>query len=638
MVTQALYNKWRAQTFDDILGQEHITRTLKNQLKAGRVGHAYLFTGLRGTGKTSTARILAKAVNCVGGTDDPPCNRCPICRSITEGRSLDLIEIDAASNRGIDEIRALRDGVNFSPHESRYKVYVIDEVHMLTNEAFNALLKTLEEPPPHVIFILCTTEPHRLPDTILSRCQRFDFHRGSVSAVLGKLRLICEREGIAISPDALEMIARRGGGSFRDAESLLDQLAAYGSTEITTELVQGVLGSVPSVLVLQWVKSLVTGDVRAGLRLINEAIDNGAEPRQFLSEILDHLRALLLIRVGSYDNLYYLSEDALASLQELAATHPCPPALLTRAIRLFNEASQGLRAAPRPQLPLELAFIETLLHEGALPEPDLAPSRSTFAQAPVPTRVVAEPSGACPARTTEEVLPEAAADEKREPTAQTRQPVGGDVTLAEPAEVVAEKAPQMLVTRESVAGAPAVAEQAESSPAEQRELTLDWVQSRWNLILTKVKARNLQVRALLNSTYPIAVHQNRITLACEASFHRDMLSDERRLRLVEDVAAEVLELPCAVHFILDPERCRAAQSQPGTEEERSDDLFDRSSSSRDEDGVQPAADSSTVPSGHRPEEAPQNLRDQLLNHPAVKRLQQRGGKIVQVTITGHHGG
>jgi len=181
MSTIALYNKWRGQTFDDLLGQDHITNTLRNQIKAGRIGHAYLFTGLRGTGKTSTARIMAKAVNCLGDTDDPPCNQCHICQSLTDGRSLDLIEIDGASNRGIDEIRDLRDRVNFAPNECRYKVYVIDEVHMLTKEAFNALLKTLEEPPEHVIFILCTTEPHRLPDTVLSRCQRFDFRRGSLT-------------------------------------------------------------------------------------------------------------------------------------------------------------------------------------------------------------------------------------------------------------------------------------------------------------------------------------------------------------------------------------------------------------------------------------------------------------------------
>jgi DNA polymerase-3 subunit gamma/tau len=215
MTSQALYNRWRSQTFDDVLGQEHITGTLKNQIRAGRIGHAYLFTGLRGTGKTSMARIMAKAVNCVGDTDSPPCNVCHMCTTITEGRCLDLMEIDAASNRGIDEIRELRERVGFVPHEARFKVYVIDEVHMLTKEASSALLKTLEEPPPHVIFIMCTTEPHRLLDTILSRCQRFDFRRASVPTLLTKLRQICDGESLAVDPDALEYIARRAAGSFR---------------------------------------------------------------------------------------------------------------------------------------------------------------------------------------------------------------------------------------------------------------------------------------------------------------------------------------------------------------------------------------------------------------------------------------
>ncbi|TEU18716.1 MAG: DNA polymerase III subunit gamma/tau, partial [Anaerolineales bacterium] len=320
MATQALYNRWRGQVFADILGQDHITKTLQNQIRAGRVGHAYLFAGMRGTGKTSTARIMAKAVNCVGETDAPPCDHCHICRSIAEGRSLDLIEIDGASNRGIDEIRQLRDSVSFSPSEGRYKIYVIDEVHMLTNEAFNALLKTLEEPPPHVIFILCTTAPHRLPDTVLSRCQRFDFRRAPLPLLLKKLHMICDQEKIAIERDALEFIARRATGSFRDAESLLDQLSSYsdGLEEITLEQVRSILGSVSSALVTQLVLSMTAGDLPAGLRTINQAIDTGAEPRQFLKEIIDHLRALLLVKVGGRDDRHALSAQALAEIGQLA--------------------------------------------------------------------------------------------------------------------------------------------------------------------------------------------------------------------------------------------------------------------------------------------------------------------------------
>ncbi|MBM3190026.1 MAG: DNA polymerase III subunit gamma/tau, partial [Chloroflexi bacterium] len=424
MATQALYNKWRAQTFDQVLGQEHITRTLRNQIKAGRIGHAYLFTGLRGTGKTSTARILAKAVNCVGDVAEPPCNACPICRSITQSASLDLIEIDAASNRGIDEIRDLRDRVHFVPHQCRYKVYVIDEVHMLTTEAFNALLKTLEEPPPHVIFVLCTTEPHRLPDTILSRCQRFDFRRISVETLVHKLRLISKEEGIAVAPDALEFIARRATGSFRDAESLLDQLAVYGADEITLDLVQRALGSVSWALVCRLVEALVRGDIPTGLRAINQAMDAGAEPRQFLSDILDHLRALLYLGVGGDESLEYLGVESLAAMRALASRDGFSLGAIVRAIRLFNEAGQGLRGAARPQLPLELALVESaLVADGDAAQ---APSSRSRGQ-PEPAVGAAVAPGPAVARGASEAVVEATPA----PLAGNRPPVGALTAEAE---------------------------------------------------------------------------------------------------------------------------------------------------------------------------------------------------------------
>ena len=221
MAGQALYRKWRSQTFEEVIGQEHVALTLRNALRDGRLSHAYLFTGPRGTGKTSTARILAKAINCLA--EDPaarPCNHCRICVGITEGRQLDLIEIDAASNRGIDEIRDLREKIGFRPNEARYKVYIIDEVHMLTKEAFNALLKTLEEPPPHAIFVLATTEPDRVPETVRSRCQRFDFRRVPTAQIAGHLKEILDAEGARAAPEALQAIARRSTGSMRDAISL----------------------------------------------------------------------------------------------------------------------------------------------------------------------------------------------------------------------------------------------------------------------------------------------------------------------------------------------------------------------------------------------------------------------------------
>jgi len=341
MAAQALYRRWRPQTFAEIIGQEHVTHTLINALRAGRIAHAYLFSGPRGTGKTTTARVLAKAVNCLDPQEGEPCNQCAICRSLNEGRSLDLIEIDAASNRGIDEIRELRERIAFAPGECRYKVYVIDEVHMLTKEAFNALLKTLEEPPPHAIFVLATTEPHRIPPTVLSRCQRFDFRRVSLQHLKQKLELICAKEGIRAEPAALEAIARYALGSFRDAESLLDQLVSYGAEQITLDAVRQVLGAAPQEVISGIVTALAARDAGAGLKLINEALDSGVDPRQLTREVLEYLRGLLLLKSDGA-SLLSVAPEALEEMTMQAERFSLPS--LLRTVKLFNQAANSLKS------------------------------------------------------------------------------------------------------------------------------------------------------------------------------------------------------------------------------------------------------------------------------------------------------
>ena len=622
MATQALYNRWRGQVFADILGQDHITKTLQNQIRAGRVGHAYLFTGMRGTGKTSTARIMAKAVNCVGETDEPPCDRCHICRSIAEGRSLDLIEIDGASNRGIDEVRQLRDGVSFAPSEGRYKIYVIDEVHMLTNEAFNALLKTLEEPPPHVIFILCTTAPHRLPDTVLSRCQRFDFRRASVSLLLKKLRMICEQENIAIQPDALEFVARRATGSFRDAESLLDQLASYsnGVEEITLEQVQSILGTVSSALVTDLVLSMTRADLPAGLRTINEAIDNGAEPRQFLREIIDHLRALLLLKVGGKDEQHSLSDPALAKISSAAESQSLSVSSLVRAIKLFNEAVSGLRYAVRPQVPLELAFVEAAIESGPVSPrtetPVALPTKQPPSEASRPQEVIPRPRAEEPGLpATEQSAPVAVGPAVSGEGAPASAPAPAGAPVSGPGEERLHHAPETPPTGDagSIAsiggakrGAASVGARAgDATEAPGRKPTLKEIRGCWGKVLAQLRPVSRRVEAVLRDTRPAGVRGDLITIECASPFHHDVLSDDKTRELVGQALSQVLEIPCRVRYVL-----RSGEATT---------IDDRSRKS-------PSPGGSLATAGAR-----QEARQKLLNHPAVKELERRGGRVSKVT-------
>ena len=354
-MTQALYRKYRPRGWDQVIGQGHVVQTLKNAIVSDRVGHAYLFAGPRGTGKTTLARLLAKAVNCLA--EDPkkrPCNECENCKAVNENRFMDLIEIDAASNTGVDDIRDLRDKINFSPSQGKFKVYIIDEVHMLSTPAFNALLKTLEEPPPHAMFILATTEIHKIPATVLSRCQRHEFRRVPVDEILGNLQEIVNSEGLKADQDALSLIARQSTGAVRDAQSLLDQLSSMGST-ITLELAQNVLGTATSQTVLDVVGSIRSRQPAEALNAIHRALDSGADPRTLARQIVEYLRDLMLIQMGNKDQVETTRELKARMLEDAQGL---PVAEVLRLMKGFNEAAADTRGGWQPSLSLELAVAE----------------------------------------------------------------------------------------------------------------------------------------------------------------------------------------------------------------------------------------------------------------------------------------
>ncbi len=353
----SLYRKYRSQTFDEIIGQEHIVQTLKNAIKLNRLAHAYLFTGPRGTGKTSTARILAKALNCKNSSLENPCNNCDNCQKITAGNSVDVIEIDAASNRGIDEIRDLREKVRYMPVEGRYKVYIIDEVHMLTSEAFNALLKTLEEPPAHLIFVLATTEIQKVPATILSRCQRFDFRRIDLAKVKAQLAMLAQKEGFEIEGKALDMIARTTEGSMRDAISLLDQLFSFCDKKVMLNDIVAILGTASFEMLFELADVVIKKDRPAAIKLIDKIISEGRAVRQVAKDFLEHFRYLLLVKVGSAEVLG-VSEEHFQQLKIQASQYT--EENIAQILQLLAKVELDMRWHPHARLIFEVAMLNLI--------------------------------------------------------------------------------------------------------------------------------------------------------------------------------------------------------------------------------------------------------------------------------------
>ena len=354
----ALYRKFRPDNFDDVKGQDHIVTTLTNQIKANRIGHAYLFCGTRGTGKTTVAKILAKSVNCQNPVNGSPCNECEMCRAIQAGTSMNVIEIDAASNNGVDNIREIREEVTYRPTEGNYKVYIIDEVHMLSTGAFNALLKTLEEPPSYVIFILATTEAHKIPITILSRCQRYDFHRITIDTIAARLTELLEAEGVEAEEKAVRYVAKAGDGSMRDALSLLDQcIAFYLGQTLTYDKVLEVLGAVDTEVFSQLLRKVLSGDVTGSIHILEELITGGRELSQFVGDFTWYMRNLLLVKTSENpEDAIDVSSENLKLLKEESEMTDVDT--LMRYIRIFSELSNQIRFATQKRVLVEIALIK----------------------------------------------------------------------------------------------------------------------------------------------------------------------------------------------------------------------------------------------------------------------------------------
>ncbi len=497
-MAQALYRKWRSQTFEEVVGQEHVTQTLRNALRDGRIAHAYLFSGPRGTGKTSTARILAKAVNCKAPEGERPCNECPTCIAINEGRMIDLIEIDAASNNSVDDIRELRDKVGFSPSEGLFKIYIIDEVHMLSTSAFNALLKTLEEPPPHARFVLATTEPHKIPATVLSRCQRFDFRRIPVPEISAHLKHIADVEGFGVEDEALAAIGRSAQGCMRDAVSLLDQMRSFGTETVSLDQVQQVLGAVSAESVASLVDALADKDVGAGLSLIQELLTGGASLTEFCLQVVEYLRGIMVIQMtGDVGLLSDLPADSVRRMQGQAERLPGPTTLF--AIKRFSEAIPQLKGGYQPQLPMELALIESIQGPTA-PSPAVVDAPAQAATTGTPQAF--QSSGSTQAAPAQPAAVAAAEDK---------------ATVAKPELIENEPAPldTAAVTR----------------------LRAQWKQFTY---ATRKKAGH-KVQAALNTVRDIAVSEDTVVFAFGANtFTCDMIAKPETLNQVSEVLGEFL--------------------------------------------------------------------------------------------------
>ncbi len=519
-MSQAYYRKWRPQKWDEVVSQEHIIQTLRNAVRSERIGHAYLLTGPRGTGKTTTARLLAKAINCTAADPaDRPCDECEHCKAVNDGRYMDLIEIDAASNTSVEDVRDLRDKVNYRGAQGAFKVYIIDEVHMLSTAAFNALLKTLEEPPPHVKFILATTEVHKIPATILSRCQRYDFRRIPVDEITRYLKAKAAEEGLQVDDEALQLIARQATGAMRDAISLLDQLSSTGD-RVTMDEAQRVLGTATSSMVVELVDAVLAQDAAAGLKIIQSALDAGTDARQFARQVVEYLRGLMLVRVGSADQVD-VTREMRAQMAEQARAFD--PAQLLENIRLFNGAAVDTRSAWNPGLGLELAVAAAVIQPAAA-------QQEAAGQQPAAKRPASAQQNAAKQQPEEPFEPPALYQSSPEPQRpepkRVQAPAPAD---QQPAEKPAAKQPAAESTP-APSGKP-----SGDSPVTQHD-----IQHNWPAVKQAVRRLNKMTEGLLNSARSTVLKGDMLVLGFQSEMVKSLMDTPENMEFLRKALHSVL--------------------------------------------------------------------------------------------------
>lgn len=505
MAYRALYRVWRPQTFKDMVGQEHITKTLQNAIKEQRFSHAYLFSGPRGTGKTSAAKIMAKAVNCEHGLTGEPCNECEACKTITDGSAVDVMEVDAASNRGIDEIRDLREKVKYAPTQVQYKIYIIDEVHMLTTEAFNALLKTLEEPPSHVIFILATTEPHKLPATIISRCQRFDFRRISSKAMAGRMSEIVTAEGIQVSDQALHFIARNAEGGMRDALSLLDQALSFGGEKIELSHILAITGGVSGESLAEGAMLIGKKDAAGAMELVHRLVQMGKSPEHYLDDLLIYFRDLLLFKTAP--NLEEIQSRLEMDTEFKKLGNLFSSEELFDIIEKLNRFKNEMKWASHPQILLEMAFIR--LCQGESPEQSKKESHDL-------QLLLQRIQGL------EKKLKELQESGVGAPIQEKASPAQGRREVSRRGIQPTVKIPEARVKQ--------VARQV--IPAQTKKLI-----SIWPDILSSIREKSIQVHAWLMDGTPVALSEDGLVISFKNAIHCETTARDLNKGVIEEVLA-----------------------------------------------------------------------------------------------------